>query len=333
MFIKIFKSNEPALPIGIVIVCLLLWLPAFLGMTHTLSVPSLSMPFYQLLVFWLHDWPYQLQALLAFVLVAAQALYLNYMVNLKEVLHKKSFLPALFYVICMSFFPGFLTLNPVLLSAGFLLLAFAQLLGLYKSNSPLHTAFNAGFFLGIAALFYLPPILDFFLLWFALFLLLPFSWRGFVVGLIGLLIPFFFTAISYLWMDQLPLLMNDLLLGGVSAPLQLNFVFTHSNWFGVVCLCIILLLSLRTLQLHFYKNVIRTRSFQQLVLVFFFMTIAGVFISGKMDVFHLSLFAFPLSIIFSYYILVIKKKWWAETIFWLFIASIVFNFIFPSLGF
>lgn len=330
MIIRIFKSNHPALPFAIPIICGLLWLPAFLGMTHTLIIPEVSMPLYRLLAFLIQDIPYQFQAVLACLILISQSLLLNYIVNTKEVLHKRSFLPALWYSIFMSLLPGFLSINPGLLASGFVLLAFSQLLALYKSNSPLHIAFNAGFFFGIASLFYLPTFIDFFLLWIALLLLLPFSWRGFVTGLIGLLIPFFFASVYYLWVDQLPVFLNELLWNNFSKSLQLHFAFMPSNWMGIGFLMILFALSLWTLQKNFFKNVIRTRNFQQLILMLFVLNLLSSFLAGKLDAFHFSLFALPLSVIISYYFLVLKKNWWGETIFWILIISIISNFVFPE---
>jgi hypothetical protein len=331
MIIRIFKSNHPALPLAIPVICGLLWLPAFLGMTHTLHVPTVSMPLFHLLSFLLQGIPYQLQAAFGCAFLCAQALFLNHIVNTKEVLHKRSFLPALFYAIFMSFLPGFLSVNPGLMAAGFVLLAFSQLLALYKSNSPLHIAFNAGFFFGIASLFYLAPIIDFFLLWIALLLLLPFSWRGFIAGLIGLAIPFFFASVFYFWIDQLPIFINELLWNNVSSRLEINFNFMPSNWIGIGFLGFLFVISLWTLQNGFFKNVIRTRNFQQLILTLLGLGFLSAFIAGKMEIFHLSLFALPLSVIISYYFLVLKKNFWAESFFWMLIISLACNFVFPGL--
>lgn len=329
MIIRFFKSNQPAMPFAIPVLCGLLWLPAFLGFTQAIDVKSSQeMPFFALLRYFTESIPYQFQALIACVIVIVQALYLNHLVNSKEVIHKKSFLPALFYSVLMSFLPSFLALNPVMLASGFILVGFGQLLTLYKSDSPLKTSFNAGFYFAIAALFYFPPIIDFFLLWIALILLLPFNWRGFIAGLVGLFIPFFFTAIYYLWMDNLPAFFKMQNWHPISTHLHFDLNFNIIHITAASFLFILILFSLISLQKQFFKNVIRTRNFQQLILILLFFTVAGVFIPENFNILHLSLFAFPLSILLSHYFYMIKKNWWAETLFGGLIALIVSSYIF-----
>lgn len=112
------------------------------------------------MVYWLLDvsfgrsqLTYQVCSLL---LVIIQALLFNQISKKNQLYHEKSNIPALLYIVCMSIFPDFYTLSPVLMGLTFLLLALDDTFVHISEYTDNDEVFAVGFYTGVATLFFLP---------------------------------------------------------------------------------------------------------------------------------------------------------------------------------
>jgi hypothetical protein len=64
----------------------------------------------------------------------------------------------------------------------------------YQNEKTTFHAFDAGFFIGLSALFYWPSAILILLLFVSLFSFKPFYWNEYVAAVIGLLIPVLFLS-------------------------------------------------------------------------------------------------------------------------------------------
>jgi hypothetical protein len=96
-----------------------------------------------------------------------------------------------------------LTLSPVLMSTSFLLLAFGTLIRQMDRRGATDEVFEVGFYIGIAALFYLPSAL--FILWSIVSLLFytGSTFRQYSLSVFGFLFPFAATVLFYYLFDGL----------------------------------------------------------------------------------------------------------------------------------
>ncbi|RYF54252.1 MAG: hypothetical protein EOO39_39630, partial [Cytophagaceae bacterium] len=119
-----------------------------------------------------------------------QIVYFNYLTNNRDVYPDRSFWPGLIYMLFMHLSFDCLTLSPVLMSTSFLLLAFGTLIKQMDRRGATDEVFEVGFYIGIAALFYLPSAL--FILWAILSLLFytGATFRQYSLSLFGFLFPF-----------------------------------------------------------------------------------------------------------------------------------------------
>ena len=132
-----------------------------------------------------------------------QIVYFNYVVNHRDVYPDRTFWPGLIYMLFMHISFDCLTLSPVLMSTSFLLLAFGTLIRQMDRRGATDEVFEVGFYIGIAALFYLPSAL--FIIWVALSLLFytGATFRQYSLTVFGFLFPIAATVLFYYLRDSL----------------------------------------------------------------------------------------------------------------------------------
>ncbi len=133
----------------------------------------------------------------ATVVSVFQIVYFNYLTNNRDVYPDRSFWPGLIYMLFLHLSFDCLTLSPVLMSTSFLLLAFGTLIKQMERRGATDEVFEVGFYIGIAALFYLPSAL--FIIWASLSLLFytGASFRQHSLALFGFLFPIAATVLFY----------------------------------------------------------------------------------------------------------------------------------------
>ncbi|MFC5409001.1 DUF6427 family protein [Larkinella bovis] len=159
------------------------------------------------LVYWLIDLAFgrsQLVYHAAGTAVAAlQVFYFNWVMNVRDIYPDRNWIPGLIYALFlnMSFDCG--TLSPVLLSTSFLLLAFGTLVKQMDRRGATDEVFEIGFYISLAALFYLPSAL--FILWalMALLLYTGASFRQHSLLIFGFAFPILLTVLYYYLADSL----------------------------------------------------------------------------------------------------------------------------------
>lgn len=133
----------------------------------------------------------------ATVVSVFQIVYFNYLTNNRDLYPDRSFWPGLLYMLFLHLSFDCLTLSPVLMSTSFLLLAFGTLVKQMDRRGATDEVFEVGFYIGIAALFYLPSAL--FLIWATVSLLFysGASFRQHSLSLFGFLFPIAATVLYY----------------------------------------------------------------------------------------------------------------------------------------
>ena len=322
MLLKLFRSQQPANFFVIPAIALLLWLPSFFHAPPG-YVPLQEMPLYRLFGAWSQHWP---GALLAWLLVVGQAFYLNYLINKYEVLYKPSFLPALLYVLLMSFSTRVMWLHPVIFVNLLILAFFDKTFSLFKHPSPIRMLFESSFFSGLAFLFYFPAAIFYLLLLLSLGIIRSLSLREWMVTLIGFLLPLYFAFVWFFWQGTLssfvallkPRLPDFSLISGIVWTKALIAECSYILALGTF--------SLLRLRRYFYKNTIRTRSNQRVFVYTLFTAAASLLIVPQAGLFHFTLFALPLAVFIGYFFLSFKAKpWIGELLFLLLALAVVWN--------
>ena len=325
MFIRFFKTNQPASFIFLLLFALILWLPAFL---HPVLPSTLHTVFLYTVILQVLQFSPILSVFIAFSLVVAEAFLLNYIVNKHEITDKKSYLPALFYILFMSNSKPMLSLHPILIAQLFMLLLLNRLINSYRKDSALSNFFDASFLLAIASFFYFPIILFLPIIGISLLVFRPFIWREWIISFFGLFTPFIFLTFYYFWENNLSALQIEhffVLFPSGKPDLKLSFSF----YFLAGSFLFVSFLSLSRLASTISLNKLKTKKAQILLLWVVVFGLLTVFISPAVSSVYFSFMSIPAAIFVGNYFLNLKKMWWAEFLFLLLIAAVVMNYLLP----
>ncbi len=323
MVIRFFRQSHPAsLFILLPVIAVLLWIPAFLTKDYVNTRNSMplmelvSKPFAEI------TWVLSLIGLLFNV---GSALILNFIIEKFDVLERKSNMPAMLFLLLASSFGPFLDFHPLQPAIFLLLISIYRIFESYQSSSALSNAFDSGFFLGIAILFYFPFFWFMPFLWTCLLIVRPFVWREYALSALGALLPILLAASYYYFIDRLPFLWFDKIVYALS---ERSFPYPSDNWlwWGVfISGCFILLFSAGAILKRLNNSVIRAKSTIQTFLVFAFFSLFVVFVNGTQQAFIFYLFVIPISLLWSNYFVSLKKQWLAELLFSIYLIFVIAN--------
>ncbi|MCG3165491.1 MAG: hypothetical protein POELPBGB_01254 [Bacteroidia bacterium] len=322
MFIRFFKTNQPASLLALPLFAVLFWLVSWIN--PQVATEVFSMPLYYL--FSLSNRLPVLSEVIAFVLVLFQSFYINHIINkhdLRESRERSNFLAALFGIVLLSVFPAFRTLLPQHFAGIFLLLMLDRIFDSYRKETAYSHCFDAGFFVGIASLFYFPSVLFFILVWTAFVVLRPFNWREWVISFSGFIIPWLMTITYYFWFDTLGDFINYRIGSSFSAS-----YFSFGKPDNAQLIFIFLLLMLFPALANFLRLMssgkIKTNKFLLLFMWFLLIAVASAFIFPVGSYTHFTLAAIPLSVIYSNWFLSLKKAWISESLFLILLGAFIY---------
>ena len=137
---------------------------------------------------------YQLAAL---SVASFQVIYFNVMINSRDILTKRNYIPGLIYLLFLNISFDCCTLSPVLMATTFVLMSFGTLVRQISRLQSTDEVFEIGFLIGLASLFYPPACI--FILW-AMASLVFFSGaniRQYSLAIFGFLFPLLLTALFF----------------------------------------------------------------------------------------------------------------------------------------
>ncbi|HLG34638.1 MAG TPA: hypothetical protein VI757_07115, partial [Bacteroidia bacterium] len=265
MLIRFFRSSQPGLIFLIPGFALLWFVPIALSPAESfIEMPQHAMPVYEWLATAIGKLPFIVQLIISWVLISAQAIYLNQLIIKYELFPRLNFLPALFFVTLSVLFPEIMKIQPALFVNFILIFVLDKIFRMYKNPEPLREVFDCSFLLAVAMLLQSSSIAFYFFLLLSLVILLPFYWRTWVISLIGFALPFYFISIYFFWIDRLGIFWN------LKLPAAFTFIpvvllkFNTGQLAVSLLVFLIMVFSLRSVAKHFYKNIIRTRRFFQI---------------------------------------------------------------------
>ena len=267
-----------------------------------------------------------LATIIGFCLVLAEAYWLTRILGHHELVLKNSSLSVLIFLVMMSFLPGQLTLNPINIALGFMILILHHLLISYNKPEHIDHIFAAGFYTAIASMFYLP-----FILWFV-FVIISFlvfragNWRAWMAAFIGLLAPFFYLAFWYFWHDQL-----------IVKALEFYSFFSHIFVFPNPFHTDFYILSSFTVLLALWsifvfrrgpEKTVEIRVKTNILLWTIVFTLLSFVYSGSMVIFHPALAMPALAMVMTGTLIGLKKPLVVEIILLIYFISILLNNLF-----
>jgi len=149
----------------------------------------------------LREW---IELIFALVLVTANALGINYVFNTHEFYDRNTYLPAFVYLILACFFPFSVGVTDGLIAQSFFIASIYFFVHIRQNEEAKTLLFNAGFLTSIACSFQLAFVLLIPIMWIGVFSIRTFSFREWVLSILGFLSPFLWIwAVNPTFIDQL----------------------------------------------------------------------------------------------------------------------------------
>jgi hypothetical protein len=319
MLIRIFKANSVYNYILIPIIGGLLLLKSFLepGIfppeSYQFSTP-LFLPLY------LSNITYLGSLVLNFVAIMIICIQLLYINATYSFVRERTFLPAYLFLFIVYTLPDLHVIQPVFVSGIFILLAFNRIFSSFEKKKGFSNAFDAGFFTGIACLFYPVTLMLVFLIPVSLYTLKnKIGWREYVASMLGLFLPLLY-AFSYYFIfnnvsNFIDLFTNVFIKREETIlhllPVQVYFIFL---------IFITIFSSIFILGQYDEQKISIRRYFK--ILFFYFCTSVILIILPSVSYELLVLLTIPLTFLITNYFTFMHRRFWAELFF---IILIVFS--------
>lgn len=138
----------------------------------------------------------------ALVLVLVQGFFANVLIDRYRLLGERNWFPGLFYVLVASSLPSLTFLSASLVAATFILFSIWAVFRAYQKPKAVAVIFDAGFWIGLASLFYPPAILLLLGAFMSMIIVRSFSVREQAVFWSGAFVPVFLAWFFYFWFDR-----------------------------------------------------------------------------------------------------------------------------------
>jgi hypothetical protein len=185
MLVSLFRSNRPAILLGLIVVVPVLFVrDLFTGVS---MLAGDVMPFHGLVRGALEQVPWA-AGLLQLLLVGWTAVQLNALANNTDQVDRRNHLTALLFVLLLAAFDRTAVLDPALLGMPLVLWALHSAWSVSNRSNALAELFDAGVLIGLAGLFYLPYLFLVVVLWASVSVMRPFNWREYVLPVLGLVV-------------------------------------------------------------------------------------------------------------------------------------------------
>jgi hypothetical protein len=322
VFIRTIRANQPLSLVLIPILGLLLWLPGFLH--PTLPAPMVYMPFYSGLDIFLRAHPLT-SVTLGFIFSLGEAFLLNYIIYEHHILTKRSWLPALLFIVLSACTPDLLWLHPEHIAGLFVLCALHFLLGTYRMDKSFGQVFNSGILIGIALLFYLPSIVFLIFSIVAVLILRPFIWREWIILILGSAIAPVYAGVYFFWHDELRTVTENVILN----PIRHRDFFLKLSveyYFLTAMIGLLLFVAGGRFLAGAGTTTLKTKKGVSVMVWFLFFSALTILPAQNFAVAGFLFTIYPLALFISNYFLVARRIWLAETIFILLLTSILFSY-------
>jgi len=322
--ITFFKNNKILAPLLVPFIGLFFWWQGFQD-PPVIPVKN-AMPLFELLSY-ISGFSLLSKSIVAFVMLVVCAYYFNYLVDAFGLLKKKSFVPALIFLMLMSSGKSMLSLQPAIPAILCLLIALHKLMLTYRKEIDLSNFFDASFFISLASLFYFPSFMFFPLVWVALIVIRPFVWREWIVAFFGFFLPYIFVFVWYFYFGKVNVLLQDKIFFPEDFEFVLPYKWPNSFMVYTSILATYLALSVTYFFIKIPVNTIFTRNLSVIFVWLLILSCLVYLMAPYSTINYLSFISVPISFYLSNLFLETKKTWVNELLFFVLIVGLVINLL------
>ncbi len=314
MLFRFFKGTGPGVIFMTGITMLAVWISTLFKIQgHLLKSFDLNpMPLYGILASMAGKYPLS-GIIFSFVLVSLMALMIVSLNNSLFFIHKRTFLPALIYVLISGLFPDYQVMNPALFSALFLIMAIRRIMYSYRAPNVSYNFFDAGLLISTGSLFYANII------WFGIMIIIGIALlrmsniKEILIALIGLATPYALTFGIYY------ILGKDL--GDLASVIRYNlfiketgYVFSRLIISAIVIIGVITVVSVVNLLTEMNKKKVQSRKIFSFLIWLFVISLAVYFLFSSVSIEMSCIIALPLSYFIAHYLLFSKNNLISEAV-------------------
>lgn len=223
---------------------------------------------------------------------------------------ERTFLPAFLFPVIVYSLPELRVIQPIFISGIFIILAIRSIFNSFEQKSAIRDAFNAGFLIGLAGIFY------FYAVFFILLIPVSFSilrnslkWRETVVPFVGLLLPWIFFFSFYFMTGQINTLLEYIANSFITKEKSF-LVHLPIQIYLAYLILIIAVASVFILRQYGVQNISVRRYFK--ILFLFFVASALMLFSPHVSTEILVFLTIPLTFLLTNYLIFVKRRIWAE---------------------
>jgi len=264
--------------------------------------------------------------LINYALILLISLLLLHINEYYSMANNATFLPAYLFLFIVYAIPNLQILQPIFLSALFITLSFRNIFSSVDQKYTVNKAFNAGFLIGLAGLFYTYATLTVVIIPITIYILRNnLNWRNLLSPLLGAILPWLYLLVYYFFFKDISLFLEI-----IGESLHTTSVDLFSNPIIFVYLSYLILITLVAsffiIKQYGEKN-IKTRRYYKVLFVYFVATLILLLIpSVSFEI--IVLISLPLTFLLTNYLAHIKRRFWAELFFTiLVITSIILQFL------
>lgn len=203
--IALFYKKSPYTPVLLLIFAVVVKLPLFLAPTLPVVDKNEGILFGKITQWIIAQTSLAplLFSLLTFLILFAQAIYLNYFFNRHRMTSRPTDLPGMAYLLGTSLLPTWSIWSAPLLINLLILFLLAHLFESYSLADIRKPLFNRGLAIGLGVFIYPPTIWLAGWFIFSLLIIRPVKIQEVLISFLGLLTPIYFLLIGLFWTDQL----------------------------------------------------------------------------------------------------------------------------------
>ena len=245
-----------------------------------------------------------LYSIISFVLIYAQSLMLNILVNNQRLQTRPSYLTGMCYFLFTAVFTKWYGLSAALVSATLLIWILSKLCYLQNNPNPKSSLYNIGLLMGISTFFYFPSIAFILLVLMGITITRPFRFSEWIIAFIGIITPYYFLLSYNFLLDQKQPDFRRLFDSGIPA-----FFKTGQEYVALTIIIIIVLLGVYWVQNNLRRLLVQSRNTWVIIYIFMLISVAVPFLNRLDGLSHWRLMAIPFSCFASAFFLFPYKKW------------------------
>lgn len=327
--LSFYKSIHPYVIFLIVLTGLVLWIPVFIKPSFFIYEGGLTVSPFDNALKGLYSLPVVVKMILGLIAWLSLAFLLSIINSQNLLIEKRSYLPALFFILSSGWITGIQQISPALLGMIFMALGFMRFFYVFREKKNISALFDSGFLFALSSLFYLPFIVLIFVVWIGLLIFRYTGWRDWFISLSGFLTPWWILYGIQFFKTGSVNNLNEM----VSTVFQFgsfSFMFEPGRIGSFIFIAIFAFLATFFLVSQLNMKMVRSKKyFSVLIWLFIALAVAYLFLQPMDRSFLVIGLALPTSYIFANYFSLARETRITKVLFSVFLVAMALSMYIP----